>query len=93
MLGKCRMRALSFTLRIPAPSKWMFSSIVGLTTYAHDRAVLISDAVRLPVSPIPHMTPHQASGAAQGIRDARILVARSASLHASRATLLRLLHA
>ncbi|GJE90126.1 hypothetical protein PsYK624_062490 [Phanerochaete sordida] len=30
--------------RIPAPSKWAFSSIVCLTTYAHGRAVLIDDA-------------------------------------------------
>ncbi|GJE95301.1 FAD/NAD(P)-binding domain-containing protein [Phanerochaete sordida] len=71
---------------ITAPSKWAINSVVDLPTYAHGRTALIGDAAHA-------MTPHQASGAAQGVEDGLVLAALLASPHASRTTLPRLLHA
>ncbi|GJE95299.1 FAD/NAD(P)-binding domain-containing protein [Phanerochaete sordida] len=71
---------------ISAPSKWAINTVAALPTYTHNRTALIGDAAHA-------MTPHQASGAAQGIEDARVLAALLASPHASRTALPRLLRA
>ncbi|EKM51446.1 uncharacterized protein PHACADRAFT_263582 [Phanerochaete carnosa HHB-10118-sp] len=71
---------------IKAPSKWVINSVIGLPTYFSGRVALIGDAAHA-------MTPHQASGAAQGVEDGLLLAALLADPLASPATLPHILRA
>ncbi|EKM51434.1 uncharacterized protein PHACADRAFT_200263 [Phanerochaete carnosa HHB-10118-sp] len=71
---------------IEAPSRWAVNSVVDLPTYVSGRVAVIGDAAHA-------MTPHQASGAAQGIEDGLVLSALLADPLASPATLPHILRA
>ncbi|EKM51447.1 uncharacterized protein PHACADRAFT_187949 [Phanerochaete carnosa HHB-10118-sp] len=71
---------------IKAPSKWVINSVVDLPTYVSGRVALVGDAAHA-------MTPHQASGAAQGVEDGLVLAALLADPLASPETLPHILHA
>ncbi|EKM48779.1 uncharacterized protein PHACADRAFT_202410 [Phanerochaete carnosa HHB-10118-sp] len=71
---------------IKEPSKWVINSVVDLPTYTSGNVALIGDAAHA-------MTPHQASGAAQGVEDGLLLAALLADPLASAATLAHVLRA